>query len=225
MRRASICLSILLLTACSDDSGSSRADIGATDAAPRSDSAPKSDGAPGRDGSPGADGASATDGAPAGEGGVAADASAGPAPQNDTCQGALPLKLANGVATASGNTTSATDALKLASGCVTSPSAPSLSFTTPGQDVFFSVQLVSGKTYNLDLDGASGSPKFTNCALYVFSSCSDPEGTCLAGQSSDSSIWPVASLKLTPKSSGTHYIGVDSVGTQKGAFELTIKEL
>lgn len=235
MIRRSPLLFLFVLTAlngCSEGSSSSVSDHGlAPDSrAPdsRTTDAAKPDGA-----SPTDVGVTQADSAIANDGGSPADlvpgdtlhvdAPLGPPPAGDTCASAQALTFTSGVAVASGATTTATNALTLASGCVKSSPSSSLSFTTPGKDVFFSVSLLGGQTYTFELDCASTAPKLANCALYLFTNCADPNGTCKAGAVADSVVWPTVTLTLTPTTSGTYYVGVDAIGSQAGAFTLTIK--
>lgn len=137
------------------------------------------------------------------------------APANNTCAGAAPkLVFKGGSVTAKGDTTNASDTVKFSS------STSCAGTTAPGPDVFFSVDLSSKKNYKIEVKPESG----YDPAIYLFTSCTQPQATCLAG-TNKGYTGTTEKFTVTPASSATHYIGVDSSSSSKvGKFTLTIKE-
>lgn len=233
-------VSLSLLLACSEGSGTMRptADgVRSLEAAPFAadrGGAPVADAAPAAadrstgtvDGKPGT-----VDGKPGGfDLGKSPDTAklaakdAGPPPANDTCASALPLTFTAGVAVATGDTRSALDDVNVGTpGCVKSSSNPSLSFSTPGKDVFYVIQLTAGQKYSIRLDGASVSPQLLSGALYLLESCTNPKSSCKVGGLVESTVWPEVELSYTPATSGSYWIGVDALGGAGGVFTLTVK--
>jgi hypothetical protein len=136
-------------------------------------------------------------------------------PTNDTCATAQAVSLTAGAVTIKGATIAATNAVDLTSSDCTTQ-------TTSGPDVFFSVNLVGGKTYRVELSGLTSG---FNAAVYLFTSCGDVAGTCGAGMGADSSTSSKEVIDFTPPSTGNYLIGVDGRESDDlGQFELTIKE-
>jgi hypothetical protein len=217
MRRA-ILLSFLSLSACSE---AAPAPATARDATRPPDATATDRPAATADGAPKVvdQGKSADKGKPSGD-----VVHTGPPPANDTCAAALPLAFVAGVAAATGDTRVAFDDVNLGSpSCVKSSSNPSLSFSTPGQDLFYVVQLTGGQKYTVRLDGASASPKLLNGALYILESCTDPKSSCKVGGLVESSVWPEVVLSFTPATTASYWIGVDALGGAGGTFTLTVQ--
>jgi hypothetical protein len=131
-------------------------------------------------------------------------------PGNNTCAGATALTFSGGTATASGDTGSATNEIQLtSSGCT--------GWSSPGPDVFYSVQLQGGTTYTVTLTPGTS----FDSMVYVFTDCANPESTCVAGD--DTTAGPDV-VTFTPSSTGTFYIGVDSYdSSETGTFSLEVK--
>jgi hypothetical protein len=136
-----------------------------------------------------------------------------------SCKAAISLTLSGGKAQASGQIDKAdTD------NNVTLPSISCVGATTSGADRFYKIALSAGKSYVVTVSG-SASPEF-HPAIYVFSSCANPAGTCIAGAGKKVTT---QALTLKPKSSGTYTIGVDStwpMGTMYayGSYTLSVLE-
>jgi len=222
---------VLLLGACSSGDGDSK---GGVDSGTADQHLAQPDGRAGADGAPPApdatappvDGTAPVDGPLTDQPITPADAlsvDAGPPSGNETCAGAQPLTFTGGAAQVVGSTAAAKDDLSLSAPSCVKAFGSTLSYTTPGKDLFYSVQLSAGQSYSIELDCASKTPKVPNCVFYVLTSCQSPGPSCLLGGLADSAIWPVTGGTLTPSSSGTFIIGVDALGGPGGAFTLTIK--
>jgi hypothetical protein len=133
------------------------------------------------------------------------------APSNDTCASAQSLTYASGGVSVMGDTTSADDSVDLgSSGCT--------GYSSLGADVFYSITLSPG-TYVVTL---TPSPGF-DAMLYVFTSCSNPETTCVDGSDSIGA-GTVEKITLTTTTTTTYFIGVDSyTATEYGTFTLEVK--
>lgn len=138
------------------------------------------------------------------------------APPNDTCQKAATLALPGGSATVTGDTSFAANTVKLpAAGCTKS--------IIKGPDLFYSVDLVAGKSYLINLVPDTG----YNVALYLLSGCGGGS-VCVAG--SDSALLGLTEqLSFTPKTSGTYLVGVGSRypgshGLGAGKFTLLVQQ-
>ena len=138
--------------------------------------------------------------------------------KNDDCKTPEKMTFKGTTATATGDTTKATDKVKLTStGCT--------SKATPGGDLFYAVDLIKGKNYRVT---ATPSSSF-NVAAYVFTDCTKVAATCLAGADSQYS-GSAEKVLFSPPSSGTYLIGVDSQYTagsslSYGSFSLTVSEV
>ena len=138
------------------------------------------------------------------------------APQGDVCNKPLPLTLSGGKVTTSGDTIKATNTVKFSSssGCTATTGA--------GPEVFYSVNLTAGTSYKLELTPSSS----YNPAVYVFTSCASPLGSCLGG-ANGASNGSAEKLFFTAKTSGPHIIAVDgaySSSSGSGTFSLSLSE-
>ena len=151
-------------------------------------------------------------GATSSQGNFTLEVAKAPTPGNDSCAKATPLVLAGGVAQAAGDTTQASDTIKLtSSGCT--------AFGSPGPDLFYSVSLDGGKTYTVIL---SPEPGFDSM-LYAFTSCGAAQKSCVAGRDNPGG-GKGEILKLSPKVTTTYTVAVDSYHSQQsGKFALTVK--
>ena len=134
-------------------------------------------------------------------------------PPPDSCAKAAVLKFdSTGTAKVSGDTSKATDSVKLtSSGCTT--------YSSPGPDVFYKVTLTGGQSYTVTLTPESA----FDSMLYVFTDCSKPEASCVGGHDNLGS-GNAETVKVSPKVTGTYLIGVDSYSsTEYGKFTLTVK--
>jgi hypothetical protein len=131
-------------------------------------------------------------------------------PGNDTCAAAAPMTLTGGVASASGDTT-------LATGTVSLPVTGCTSHDSSGPDVFFQIDLVKTKTYQVQLTNNG-----VYHSLFIFTSCGAPAATCIEGMMMSTS----KSILFSPPTSQTYRIGVDgTTASSKGSFTLEITEL
>ena len=135
---------------------------------------------------------------------------------NDTCSSATHLKLTSGDwRFVPGDTRTGANAVTLSSGGCTGAS-------TPGNDLFYSFDIVSGRDYELRLFPSSS----FDPALYVISDCSKPEATCSSYMGSDK-IGSGVVEKVTFKAltNTKMYAAIDSWDTgESGQFALWIKE-
>jgi hypothetical protein len=138
-------------------------------------------------------------------------------PVQDRCTGATPVTMSSGKGSVSGDTT-------LAGSDVALTSSACAGVATPGPDLFYKVAVSSGKSYRFSLEPAAG----YDPALYVFTSCSNVPGTCLAG--AERGIAGVTEdIKLTASANATYVVGVDSrhalsSSLARGSFTLDVSE-
>ncbi len=137
---------------------------------------------------------------------------------NDKCSGAKTVTLTSGKGQVKGDTSNATNTVKLSSsGCV--------GWATSGPDVFYKFSATAGKQY---LIKATPSATF-DPQIYAFTKCGSEETTCLGGADKSYSGGGVESFKFTAKTTGTVYVAVDSFSasgsTYSGTFTLDITEL
>jgi hypothetical protein len=137
---------------------------------------------------------------------------------NNHCKGATLLSWVGGKATGSGDLSKATNTVDL-----TYPNGCNLK-STPGPDQFYEVSVVAGKVYKVTVDNAPAGVPLWPVFVYVFESCNNPSGTCLAGTPSPGPLG--SSVTFTAQKTGTLLIGVDgpSMG-QLGPFTVTVEEL
>ncbi|MBX7099316.1 MAG: hypothetical protein K1X89_16505 [Myxococcaceae bacterium] len=142
-------------------------------------------------------------------------------PSNDTCAGALALTFVGGLATASGDTTQATNGNSSGDD---SPSCSS-SAASSGRDVVYSYTLTAAKDVDLTVTRKASSPDFAP-VLYVrkpnacLSALASDELDCdSAGASSGS---PPAHLLLKNQQPGTYFVFVDGYVDSAGAFTLDV---
>ncbi len=119
------------------------------------------------------------------------------------CSNATPLAMTAGQGTASGDTSTSTDQVKLtSSGCT--------GYSSPGPDLFYAVTLTGGKRYTVTLTPAE--------------SFDDPRGSCVKGDDVVGDGLEEV-LYLAPSATALHYIGVDSYGASvSGSFSLVVAE-
>jgi hypothetical protein len=132
-------------------------------------------------------------------------------PTNDPCTSAQTLTWASGGVKVVGDTTYANDDINLTSaGCT--------GYSSSGFDVFYSVTLSPG-VYLVTLTPGVA----FDAMLYVFTSCSSPEATCLKGSDDIGSGTP-ETITLAPTTQTTYIIGVDSyAASDYGPFTLEVK--
>ena len=133
----------------------------------------------------------------------------------DTCSKAIAMTWASGKATASGDTTNATNTQTFASstGCTDT--------TGKGNDLFYKVAVTSGKKYQVKVTPTDST---YDVAAYVFGGCAKPLATCLGGADNTSS-GSVEKIMFTATSTGNVIIGVDSYSTTKyGKFTIEVSE-
>jgi len=138
-------------------------------------------------------------------------------PPNDTCAQATPLSLASGPVTIVDHTFTATATMDLvATGCTGTD--------TEGVDRFYSVDLEAGHYYQATLSVAAG----FDAALYLFSDCDNPSGTCIGG--AEAGAEGVAeTVVVRPAQSATFYVAVDSPNDvsqnfPRGSYTLILRE-
>jgi hypothetical protein len=134
--------------------------------------------------------------------------------QNGTCTAAEPMTFSTGgKATASGFTLFGSDDVTISSSGCTSP------WSTPGPDVFYSITLNANQSYTVTLKPDSSFDPL----IYVFTNCSDPEGSCVVGQDTIGS-GTAETVTVTPTTTSTYYIGVDAfTGSESGSFTLEVQ--
>jgi hypothetical protein len=138
---------------------------------------------------------------------------------NNTCATAQKLTFnSSGTATATGDTTSGT---VLVSSAVNLSSTSCTGYSSPGNDLFYSATLTAGKTYTITMKPDTSFDPM----LFVFTDCTKPESTCQATWGSDNIGSGLAeTVTVTPTTTGTFYIGVDSYdATEFGTFTLEVK--
>jgi hypothetical protein len=165
-------LLMVVLAACDEPPGAPAPDAAASDlAAPDIELPPKIDLRPDLpDARPDAAPDAAIDAHP-GEAGADLPATDAPGPPpNDTCPNATPVSLVGGKATVVSDLAGAQDTVSMPAG-----SCGATLYGTAGPDLFYELQVTAGKVYHVSLDA-----KFDG-ALYAFTDCNDPAGTCLAG--------------------------------------------
>ncbi|MBW2537697.1 MAG: hypothetical protein JRI55_39795, partial [Deltaproteobacteria bacterium] len=135
----------------------------------------------------------------------------------DTCIGAASLTWSSGKASTTGDTSTATDTVNLSfSGSTSSP--------TPGPDRFYAVELTAGQAYKVTVTPTGSFVP----AVYVLQSCTNPATSCVAGADSGSPGGSAVTT-LTPKTTGTYFIGVDYsappfIPESSGPFTLTVEK-
>ncbi len=130
-----------------------------------------------------------------------------PPPANDACLSAQSITLGGGgTASVTGNNASATDDVS---------DADCLARTAPGPDVFYRLYLTGGEQVELSLQAAF------NARLYLFSSCSNPATSCVAGASSGTPR--TLTYDVPAGADGFYLIGVDSAGLEGGPFTLDVE--
>ncbi len=138
------------------------------------------------------------------------------APKNDSCNTPEKMTWTAGKATASGDTSKATNQVSFASssGCTDTKGA--------GTDLFYSVDVTAGKMYQVDV--ATTTTTY-DLAAYAFRSCSAPLTTCLGG--SDNALsGKTETFVIKPKTTGPVIIGVDGYSaTKAGKFTVSVKEV
>ena len=134
-------------------------------------------------------------------------------PKGDSCVNPVKMTFTGTSAKATGDTTKSTNAVSLTSSSCTS-------YSSPGPDAFFAVTLTAGKSYKVTL-----TPESTfDSMLYVFTSCNAPETSCVGGDDNIGSGY-AEKVTITPKTTGTYFIGVDSYSSSEvGKFTVEVKE-
>ena len=134
-------------------------------------------------------------------------------PKGDSCAKPIPLTFSGKTATASGDTSTFSSSVALTSSSCTT-------YSSPGNDAFYSVTLTGGKAYKVTLTPAST----FDSMLYVFTNCSNVESSCVGGHDNIGS-GNVESVKVNPSTTTTYFIGVDSYSSsQKGKFTIKVEE-
>ena len=136
-------------------------------------------------------------------------------PANNTCAKAKTLTFTSGKASGSGDTTDATNTIKLAStGCTGKD--------TEGPDLFYNVKLKANQAYKVTVTPASG----YDVAAYILNACAT--SGCVKGADAGSSS-TAETLIYTPTTAGTYTIGVDTsyAATSSyatGSFTIAVEE-
>jgi len=128
-----------------------------------------------------------------------------PPPSNDLCADAEPVALSGGTAHIEGSNLTATDQVSELA-CTGGQS--------PGPEVFYSLALAGGDTVEIVMDSDE-----IGAALYLFTSCADIEGSCVAG--SDSGTPERIEFQVPAGAGGTYIIGADA-NTRGGSFTLDV---
>ena len=84
------------------------------------------------------------------------------------------------------------------------PSSSCVGADTPGQEYFFSVDLVANETLDVTAYSQTGDTP----SVYIFTDCANVNGTCVAGDEGTTSVPATASY--TASMAETVYVGVDS---------------
>ncbi len=134
-------------------------------------------------------------------------------PKNNSCVTPTTMTLVGGKASVSGDTTNATNSVALTSSdCAGTSSA--------GKDLFYAVTLTGGKAYKVSLTPSSS----FDGLLYAFTNCGTPAKSCAAGISTYG-LGKVETIKLSPSTTSTYFIGVDaSSSSYSGKFTLKVEE-
>ena len=136
----------------------------------------------------------------------------------DSCANAVKLTLnSKGAVTISGNTTKATNTVNLTkSSCIKDTSA--------GPDVFYSIKLFAGNTYDVTVVPSTG----YDPSLYAFTDCNNPEKTCVAGIETIKS-GGTEQIKIKAQKTGDYYFAVDSwyssTSLGVGTFTLQVQQI
>ena len=130
-------------------------------------------------------------------------------PQGDICVDALPLTVTNGVATATGSTSSFTNVHSVGPGCTSTPS-------TNGADAVYSIELQAGDIVNASVDATFDS------VLWASSGCT-ASSEALPGCLDSSDSGNPEEIFFAAPAAGTYYISVAAwSSTGSGTYDLTV---
>ncbi len=139
-------------------------------------------------------------------------------PPNDACATRETLSWKEAKATATGDSSKATDRLSFVAdtGCAGTRAT--------GPELFYAVTLGAGKTYRIKVTPGAG----YDPAIYLFGSCAAVDTSCL-GSADAMPAGGTEELRITPKAQGTYVLAVDSgngaSGDAAGTFAVEIVEL
>ena len=139
-------------------------------------------------------------------------------PANNTCAKATALKLVGGKGSVKGDNTNATNTVKL-----TTAGCTGVAFQ--GGDLFYSVDLVAGKTYKFDVTASSN----FNQGMILLTDCAKPATSCVAGADAEYS-GTTEKMEVTAKTTGKYYVAVGTRYTtgdtySYGTFTLSVSEI